>query len=333
MRCTALPENHNDLSPPLRHILKSQIKKIIEQQAKEEIHDRFHNESRALQDGILLESLEHQQTLEDKTSRLKMSSSSYTTDDMPGACPVNDLAHTFKSAKQIFFDCDNTLVDTEVVAAEAASMVIQKVLYDQGITIDFDNTALFTQHFGRTAGQMIVELQKEHNFTLSKEETATYMRLEEDYVISLIENYPVPCAGVKEMLQTLTDTKKYKLAIVSSSPIRRIRAALETADLAKFFKHDNVFSAKSSMPTPKSKPDPAIYNWAMVKMGVTPEECIAFEDSRSGARSAINAGIDCIAYVGVYTTEEWRDNVASILEDEGCKMVLKDYKDLNAYLE
>lgn len=245
----------------------------------------------------------------------------------------NELSHTLKQVKQIFFDCDNTLVSTEEVASEAAATVVNKVLAEQGIAKQYDNMQLFTLYFGKTARQMIAEMQKEHNFTLSKEQVAAYAAYEEKLVIELLHENPTPCGGVKEILQQLADMNKFKLAVVSSSPIGRIRAALEAADLAKFFDRDNVFSAKSSMPTPKSKPDPAIYQWAMDKNNVTADECIAFEDSRSGARSAINAGITCVAYVGAYESHELQEQVANTLKDEGCKLVMKHYSELQGCLE
>lgn len=246
---------------------------------------------------------------------------------------TKELSHTLKEVKQIFFDCDNTLVSTEEVASEAASTVVNKVLAEKMVPVQYDNMELFTLYFGKTARQMIVELQKEHGFTLSKEEIAGYTAYEEKLVIELLHENPIPCGGIKEILQQLSDMKKYKLAVVSSSPIGRIRAALEAADLAKFFDHDNVFSAKSSMPTPKSKPDPAIYQWAMDKNNVTADECMAFEDSRSGARSAINAGITCVAYVGAYESSELQDQVANTLKTEGCKLVMKHYSELQGCLD
>lgn len=246
---------------------------------------------------------------------------------------IKELSKTLKEKKQIFFDCDNTLVSTEDVATEAASAVVNKVLADQNIAIRYDNTELVGEFFGKTAREMVVLLQEMHNFTLSKEQIQEYTVFEEKVVIELLRANPSPCGGIKETLQQLSDMKKYKLAVVSSSPIGRIRAALEAADLAKFFEHDKVFSAKSSMPTPRSKPDPAIYQWAMDKNGVTADECIAFEDSRSGARPAINAGVACVAYVGAYATTGLQEEVASTLKKEGCLVVIKHYNELQGCIE
>eukprot|EP01119_Soliformovum_irregulare_P017109 TRINITY_DN5033_c0_g1_i2.p1 TRINITY_DN5033_c0_g1~~TRINITY_DN5033_c0_g1_i2.p1 ORF type:complete len:181 (-),score=47.61 TRINITY_DN5033_c0_g1_i2:28-570(-) len=49
------------------------------------------------------------------------------------------------------------------------------------------------------------------------------------------------------------------------------------------------------------KPDPAPYLEAMRRANVKPEECIVFEDSASGIKSAVAAGIKTI--VGITTTQ------------------------------
>lgn len=247
---------------------------------------------------------------------------------------TKELSHTLQDVKQIFFDCDNTLVGTEDVAAQAAAIVVRKALAEHQVSVsEYDLEALFNDHFGDTARQMIVSLQGKYSFRVTQEKIKAYTKHEESLVVELLHEYPFPCGGVKEILEQLVHTGRYKLAVVSSSPIDRIRAALRAADLAKFFDHDNVFSAKSSMPTPKSKPNPAIYKWAMDKNDVTPDECIAFEDSRSGARSAMDAGIVCIAYVGAYPSEQWKEDTARVLRNEGCHVVMKHYSELDHCLE
>lgn len=238
---------------------------------------------------------------------------------------MSSLTNPVTPITQIFFDCDNTLVDTETIAVEAADMVINRVLADKSVPVSYNVEQLISKYFGLTARQMIVELQKELHFTLTAEETKAYTTFEEDLIIDLLHQNPRPCEGIQAVLQRLSAQGKYKLAVVSSSPIRRIRAALEASGIASYFAPDQVFSAKSSMPTPKSKPDPAIYQWAMAKNGVTADQCVAFEDSRSGARSAIDAGIACVAYVGAYGSEWHRQQVADTLMGEGCKMVMRDY--------
>ena len=50
----------------------------------------------------------------------------------------------------------------------------------------------------------------------------------------------------------------------------------------------------------KPKPEPDIYFKALKIMNLKKNECIAIEDSVESAKSAINAGIQCVAFPGLY---------------------------------
>ena len=54
----------------------------------------------------------------------------------------------------------------------------------------------------------------------------------------------------------------------------------------------------------KKKPDPEIYNLALSKAGVKPEECIVIEDSRNGVLAGKAAGMHVVATTNVYTEKE-----------------------------
>jgi len=54
----------------------------------------------------------------------------------------------------------------------------------------------------------------------------------------------------------------------------------------------------------KKKPDPEIYNLALEKTGLEPEECMVVEDSHNGVLAAKAAGMHCIATTNGYTENE-----------------------------
>lgn len=51
------------------------------------------------------------------------------------------------------------------------------------------------------------------------------------------------------------------------------------------------------------KPDPEIYQLVAVELGVAPEECLVVEDSPSGVRAALSAGMHVIAVATPFTRE------------------------------
>jgi HAD superfamily hydrolase (TIGR01509 family) len=54
----------------------------------------------------------------------------------------------------------------------------------------------------------------------------------------------------------------------------------------------------------KKKPDPAIYNLALERANVQPQECIVIEDSRNGVLAAKAAGMHVVATTNFYTERE-----------------------------
>lgn len=177
---------------------------------------------------------------------------------------------------------------------------------------------------------MIGSLKKKYNYEMGDAELEAYVSREEDAVISKFTHLQ-PCEGVDEELVRLEKEGRYKMAVVSSSALRRVKASVEKVDQAKYF-GDDIFSAATSLPKPTSKPDPAVYIHAMGKLGVKPEECVAIEDSKSGATAAVRAGIYTVGYVGSYEKEE-RGKMEEVLLKAGCKVLMREWKEFPSILE
>ena len=80
------------------------------------------------------------------------------------------------------------------------------------------------------------------------------------------------------------------LGVASNSPRRLVDTALQTAGLSGAF--DAIVTSED---VPRSKPAPDIYLEACRRLGVTPAETLALEDSASGVAAAKAAGLACIA--------------------------------------
>jgi beta-phosphoglucomutase-like phosphatase (HAD superfamily) len=173
---------------------------------------------------------------------------------------------------------------------------------------------------------MMVSLQEKHNFELTADEYKGWVSKEEDRVVAALNAKCRECEGCSEELEKLATSKKYHLAIVSSSAYQRIFAAIRKVGHEKYFEPEHIYSASSSLPKPTFKPDPAIYLWAMEKLGKNPEECVAIEDSGSGANSAVRAGVSFIGYVGSYHGAEKQAEMKKMLEEVGAKAVMTHWR-------
>jgi HAD superfamily hydrolase (TIGR01509 family) len=102
------------------------------------------------------------------------------------------------------------------------------------------------------------------------------------------------------------------LALVTNAPQENVEAVLLALELREFF--DEVVLSDAVGPV---KPDPAPYRAALEKLGVAPEEALAFEDSTSGISSSVGAGIPT---VGIASTQK-----PQTLEEAGAFMVAGDF--------
>lgn len=177
----------------------------------------------------------------------------------------------------------------------------------------------------------MVSLKAKFKYEMEDSELESYVSKEEDKVIGKLREKLQPCEGVDAELEKLAAAKKYHLAVVSSSALRRVQASIDKVGQDKYFLKEEVYSAATSLPKPTSKPDPAIYNHAMEKLGVTAEECVAVEDSKSGATAAFRAHIKTIGYVGSYEEHE-REKITQVLKDAGVVVVMNHWSEFESAL-
>ncbi|KAF8577434.1 HAD-like protein [Ramaria rubella] len=232
----------------------------------------------------------------------------------------------------LLFDCDNTLVLSEDLAFTACANLANILLTAHALPqhAHYTGPQLMRDFVGQNFRGVLGALQARYGFALTGEEVEEYVRREEVEVIRTFERELVPCKGVREVLGNLTKQPAERtlpppiMAVVSSSALRRVRASLQKTALDTFFPPTHIFSAASSLPTPTSKPDPAIYLYACAQLGVAPSTCVAVEDSKSGTLSAVRAGIRVVAYVGCYEGER-RVEVARELTGLGAGAVMEDW--------
>ena len=76
----------------------------------------------------------------------------------------------------------------------------------------------------------------------------------------------------------------------------------------------------------KKKPDPEIYNLALTKLGLSPDEVFVVEDSKNGVKAAKAAGANVIVTTNHYTEKEdvnAGDVIVSCLGDDSEKAELR----------
>jgi HAD superfamily hydrolase (TIGR01509 family) len=124
---------------------------------------------------------------------------------------------------------------------------------------------------------------------------------------------------------------RFELAAVSSSGIGRLDACFTATGLTALIPAHRRFSAEDSLPTPSSKPDPAIYLLAARELAVGGAEALAVEDSVPGATSALAAGIPTVGNV-MFVRELERPARIDALRRAGVAAVVTSWAELAAVL-
>jgi HAD superfamily hydrolase (TIGR01509 family) len=117
------------------------------------------------------------------------------------------------------------------------------------------------------------------------------------------------------------------LAAVSSSALARLAGCFTATDLDELIPADRRFSAEDSLPSPTSKPDPAVYLHACAQLGIPPEAGLAVEDSVPGAQSAVAAGCPTIGNL-LFVPPAEREERAAALERAGVLAVVSSWQEI-----
>ncbi|VDC05967.1 unnamed protein product [Peniophora sp. CBMAI 1063] len=235
----------------------------------------------------------------------------------------------------ILFDCDNTLVLSEHIAFAACAELANEVLerWKPEVADRFDGPTLQRTFVGQNFRGMLISLCEKYGFELPGDELDKYVARELDAVTAALKRDAEPCRGVLPVLQRLQSLGNYTLAVVSSSALPRVVASLERAGLSPFFAPNHIYSAITSLPTPTSKPDPAVYLHALRDLGTDASRAVAVEDSKSGATAAVRAGIRLVGYAGVYEEGREREEAKEMLGGVGVVKVIEGWERFAGALE
>lgn len=182
----------------------------------------------------------------------------------------------------IIFDMDGTLVDTEPFNTE-----IEKSLFKLNkIEISEEE---HQKYIGVASDAMWLEIAKRNKLQIPVSELIEQNHKESFRYLSEVEQIPI-MPGLVDLLEKL-QTKKYPMAVASSSTPEIIDLILKKTNLKNYFQ-----VIVSAQETGKSKPEPDVFLLAAEKLGIKPVNCLAVEDSENGIKAAIAAGMTCVAY-------------------------------------
>ncbi|NII10090.1 HAD-IA family hydrolase [Oleiagrimonas sp. C23AA] len=177
-------------------------------------------------------------------------------------------------------DCDGVIVDSEILAERAWRTCLARYVSAEAYEPALAGT------FGMTSTVLGERLRRCFGEALP-DDFAEQVHREWETAVS---GELAAIDGVREALCAID----LPLAVASNSWTHQVEHALQRADLVERV-GGRVFAA-DMVQNPKPAPD--VYLLAAETLGVAPERCLVVEDSATGARAALAAGMQVLGFVG-----------------------------------
>ena len=215
--------------------------------------------------------------------------------------------------KNIIFDFDGVLVDSEILVAKAFAKYMQNF----GINIDEKEFASFA---GKKTVQVIDILSKKYSIKDQEKFFTDIMEI----ASNIYKKELTTVKGAYDFVSNL----KFNMFIGSNSMKERIIDGLQRVKLDKYFKPEQVYSFDL---VDNPKPDPDVYLKALEDNNLIKTETIIIEDSAVGVMAGVAADVKVIGLTAGGHWHEKRDEKE--LLEAGAFAVTNDYKKVFKLIE
>ncbi|HTW82540.1 MAG TPA: HAD-IA family hydrolase [Candidatus Sulfotelmatobacter sp.] len=184
-------------------------------------------------------------------------------------------------AALIIFDCDGVLVDSERIVNAIESRELRRL----GIELSPDEVR--RRFKGKTIDEDNAEIERIAGTRVPA--SWTY-----DYAMASALGFVRELRAVDGVEGVIARVQAAGVAscVASQSPPARVALSLVVTNLDRYF-GERVYTA-SVVARPKPAPD--LFLYAAAALGVAPERSVVIEDSPSGVRAAVAAGMDVYGY-------------------------------------
>ncbi|MFA6271638.1 MAG: HAD family phosphatase [Patescibacteria group bacterium] len=203
-------------------------------------------------------------------------------------------------SKAVIFDHDGVIIDNQ----PAQKLAWKKLFDEYGFTIS--NEEMSQNIRGRSTFE---GLKKLFRGRFSDNELLAIAKRKEQLYTDIFQKDFRAVKGFNALVEDL-NRNNIPMAIATSTTNELLNYSIKRMQIGNFF--DVIVTAENIS---KSKPDPQIYLVTASKLKIEPADCIVFEDSFSGIRSARAAGMKVILMETTHKREEFNDEIELAISD------------------
>ena len=190
----------------------------------------------------------------------------------------------------LIFDCDGVLLDSEIIADRVVLEHLQNLLNSHGDKSLFSEQGSLREWLTDSSGKDDAGILKKFSmFTNIPLPTDSLKQLERNLKHALSKEVRA-IKGMGELLKSI----KGMWVVASNSSLSRLRISLGRAEMLDLCR-SRLFSSEM-VKRPKPAPDLNLY--IATKFGIPVDDCVVIEDSPTGIRSALQAGMRVIGFTG-----------------------------------
>lgn len=217
----------------------------------------------------------------------------------------------------LLFDVDGTLADTE---RDGHRVAFNRAFAEAGLDWEWSE-ALYGELLAVTGGKERIRhfLDRYHTAFERPEDLDGFIarlhRSKTEHYTGLLAKGGIPLRpGVRRLLEQAR-AEGLRLAIVTTTTPENVEALLEHALDPRSVNWFDVIAAGDVVPAKKPAPD--IYHYALERLRVSAEVCMAFEDSENGIRAALGAGLGTLVTINDYTRDHDFEGALLVLDQLG----------------
>lgn len=178
----------------------------------------------------------------------------------------------------VIFDCDGVLVDSERIT----NQIFCTMLNELGLAVSLED--MFERFVGLSMPQCMALVAEMHG----KPPRDTFASELHQRAAAALNEQITPIPGVADVLAALP----VPYCVASSGDHEKIRLTLGATGLLKHFA-GRIFSV---VDVEKAKPAPDVFLFAASRLGVHPSLCAVVEDTPTGVRAGVAAGMYVLGF-------------------------------------